>query len=545
MAAIKAAGDSAVLLELEEAIDGTINARAISIAAAIRRESIRGVRDVVSTYRSVAVYFDPLVADEGAVRDALQRASGSRVQAVAGRRIDVPVVYGGEEGPDLPELAAWAGLSAEQVIARHVEAEYRVFMLGFLPGFAYMGVVSRDIAIPRRATPRLRVPGGSVGVAGLQTAVYPRDSPGGWQIIGRTTLRVFESGRTPASLFGPGDLVRFVPQNVRPKPDSTTVRLKPDAANVESGSGRTITVLRAGLFTTVQDCGRWGHQSTGVPVSGAMDVVSHRLANGLVGNSKNAATLEVTLSGPELRIDADTMVAVTGANLGATHDGTPVPLSVPIRFRRGSILRFGARRAGTRAYVAFDGGIDVPPVLGSRSTHAVSGLGGIDGRPLAAGDCLPLADHEGPPVRRRIELDRAGMDGGVRVRVMRGPQDDFFPDAAFDVLQRNRFRVTPQSDRMGYRLAGARVPRIPEREMISDATFTGGIQVPASGEPILLMTDRQTTGGYPQIATVITADLPLAAQLAPGDWIEFQLCSRRDAVAALAAQEGALGAACR
>jgi KipI family sensor histidine kinase inhibitor len=577
MPGVKAAGDSALLLELEETVDPAVNARAVAMAAAVRRQAIRGVRDVVSTYRSVALYFDPLVVDVAVVRDALEQAQGARVQPAAGRAIRVPIVYGGEAGPDLAEVAAYARLSPQQVIARHADEEYRVFMLGFLPGFAYMGTVRREIAMPRRPTPRLRVPGGSVGIAGAQTAVYPRDSPGGWQIIGRTPLRVFDASRTPPSIFAPGDSVRFVPEEIRLKPDSADVTRKSNSMPVESGfsrtRGRTVTVLRPGLFTTVQDCGRWGHQSSGVPVSGAMDALSHRLANRLVGNGGDAATLEVTLVGPELRMDADTIVAVTGANLSATHDGAALPLAVPVRFRGGSILRFGARRSGTRAYVAFDGGVAVPAVLGSRATHSVSGLGGLDGRCIAAGDCLWLGLHEGPPVRRRVDSDPVGMkerrqgvpgdrkerrqgvpgdreerrqgvpgdsEGGARVRIMRGPQDDFFPETAFDVLQRSRFRVTPQSDRMGYRLDGARIPRLLDREMISDATFTGAIQVPASGEPILLMADRQTTGGYPQIATVITADLPLAAQLAPGDWIEFEVCTRSDALAALAAQEGVL-----
>jgi KipI family sensor histidine kinase inhibitor len=549
---IKEAGDSALLLELEEVIDPAVNARVIAIAAAVRREAIRGVRDVVSTYRSVAVYFDPLLLDAAVVRDALQRASGARGQTGGGRAIDVPVLYGGGAGPDLADVAAYSRLSEQQVIARHANAAYRVFMLGFLPGFAYMGVVAPEIAMPRRATPRLRVPGGSVGVAGAQTAVYPRDSPGGWQIIGRTPLRVFDPETTPAAMFAPGDSVRFVPES------ASSIRAAPNAASspgsripspgsppLPEAAVRTITVLRPGLFTTVQDSGRWGHQSNGVPVSGAMDGVSHRLANALVGNDGQAATLEVTLVGPELRMEADAMVAVTGANLSATHDGGTVPLCMPVRFRKGSILRFGERRTGTRAYIAFDGGVAVPPVLGSRATHSLTGLGGLSGRPLAAGDRVVLADHAGAPVRRRLDLEHGGAAGGIRLRVLRGPQDDFFPDEAFDALQRNRFSVTPQSDRMGYRLRGAQIPRISDREMISDATFAGAIQVPPSGEPILLMADRQTTGGYPQMATVITADLPLAAQLAPGDWIEFQICSLADALAALVAQEGKLLAVCQ
>ena len=537
---VKDAGDSALLLELDAVIDAQVNAHAIAIAAVVRAEAIRGVRDVVSTFRSVAVYFDPLIADAAAVRAALERAAASPGDVREGRHLEVPVAYGGEFGPDLEAVAAFAGLTPAEVIERHAAADYRVFMLGFLPGFAYMGTVAREIAAPRKATPRLRVPGGSVGIAGPQTAIYPRDSPGGWQIIGRTALQLFDPARRPATLFAPGDTVRFVRQS------SGKVPLTPDtskeAGYAASDLRRTLTVLRPGLFTTIQDRGRWGHQGIGVPVSGAMDLASHRAANALVGNPADAATLEATLLGPDLRVEQDTMLAVTGADLSASIDGTAVPLDTPIRGRAGAVLRFGDRRRGTRAYVACDGGIDVPAVLDSRATHVVSAMGGVDGRPVKAGDRLQLGPSAPRvPLKTTAPLMRPAA-GGVRVRVLPGPQDDYFTDAAFEVLQRSRFSVSTQSDRMGYRLQGGRIPRAAGREMISDATFAGAIQVPASGEPILLMADRQTTGGYPQIATVITADLPGAAQLAPGDWIEFEICSRADARAALIAQEGRLRA---
>jgi antagonist of KipI len=313
-----------------------------------------------------------------------------------------------------------------------------------------------------------------------------------------------------------------------------------DFSRTKAEPVRSVTVLKPGLFTTVQDTGRWGYQSSGVPVSGALDAGSHRQANALVGNDRDAATLEVTLAGPELRFDTAATIAITGAQLSPAHDGASVEMNTPLRVRPGSVLRFGERIAGARSYIAFDGGVAVPPVLGSRATHALTAMGGFRGRPLAQGDILPLAPAARPPARRHPDLDRSAVRGGARVRVLPGPQDDFFPEEAFTSLQRSRFKVASQSDRMGYRLIGPLVPRVAEREMISDATFPGAIQVPVSGEPILLMADRQTTGGYPQIAIVITADLPLAAQLAPGDWIEFQICTRAEALAALVAQEGKL-----
>ncbi|HEY7191091.1 MAG TPA: 5-oxoprolinase subunit PxpB [Vicinamibacterales bacterium] len=534
---IREAGDSAMLLELEEVIDAGVNARAIAIAAALRAEAPAGVRDVVSTYRTVAVHFDPLQVDVEAMRAAMTRASTTPATDLSGQTVDVPVQYGGEAGPDLLEVAQFASLSPSAAIGVHSDTPYRVFMLGFLPGFAYMGSVDETIAMPRRETPRVRVPTGSVGIAGLQTGVYPRESPGGWRLIGRTNARVFDASRARTCLFAPGDVVRFTPADRlefdRPRSSATP-------SNGKEGGRRHVTVVRPGLFTTIQDRGRWGHQANGVPVGGALDRVSHSAANALVGNDAGAATLEVTLLGPELRLESEAVVAVTGADLGARVDGSDVTLNSTITCRPGAVLRFGERRSGSRAYVAVDGGIDVDPVLGSRATSVLCGLGGVDGRAIVAGDRLPLGAPARPErARRRLDLSPV-PHGGARLRVLPGPHQDFFPDEAFDHLQRGRFIVTPRSDRMGYRLEGARLRRIEKREMISDAAFIGGIQVPSSGEPILLMSDRQTTGGYPQIATVITADLPLAGQLAPGDWIEFEICSRRDALQALVAQEGRL-----
>jgi KipI family sensor histidine kinase inhibitor len=548
---IRDAGDSALLLELEAVIDPAVNARAIAIAATLATERLAGVRDVVPTYRSVAVHFDPLIADVQVLRESLRRAADAAPATTPGALVEVPVAYGGEYGPDLEEVASFAKLSPAAVIERHAAIEYRVFMLGFLPGFAYMGTVDAAIAAPRKATPRTRIPAGSVGIAGKQTGVYPRPSPGGWQLIGRTAVTVFDPLREPASLFAPGDRVRFVPEPRTTHLEHRTTNLEPrtSGSRIPDPGSRPVTVLKPGLFTTIQDSGRWGHQDRGVPVAGPMDRVACRLANALVGNPPDAAVLEATLLGPELRCEQPARVAVCGADLSASVDGTAVAANSMHDCRAGSVLRFGERRSGTRAYIAFDGGIDVPCVLGSRATHAVSGLGGIDGRALKAGDCLMLAAARefASPVRRGA-LRFGIWGGGARVRMLRGPQDEYFDEPAFDVLQRTRFTISPQSDRMGYRL---RIPdpgsRIPVRAatagaMISDATFIGGLQIPPSGEPILLMADRQTTGGYPQMATVITADLPLAGQLAPGDWIEFAPCTRDEAIAALKEQDEALRA---
>ena len=271
----------------------------------------------------------------------------------------------------------------------------------------------------------------------------------------------------------------------------------------------SLRVIKPGMLTTIQDAGRWGFQSRGVPVAGPMDPVSHRLANALVGNDPRAATLEVTLMGPELEFEDERLVSVA------------------------------------RAYLAVSGGIAVPLTLGSRATHLVSRMGGIAGRPLKAGDRLPLGDPA-RGVRTALAPQTAVVplpDGHAQIRVLAGPQVDHFTPDAMDLLQSAPYVVGQNSDRMGFRLEGPRLTHARGADIISDATPLGVLQVPASGQPILLMADRQTTGGYPKLATVIAADVALAGQLGPGDRISFVACSLHDAMAALIAQERALMAA--
>ena len=303
----------------------------------------------------------------------------------------------------------------------------------------------------------------------------------------------------------------------------------------------TIRVVEPGLLTTVQDRGRWGHQARGVPVAGPMDEVSHQLANLLVGNQPDCATLEVTLVGPTLEFLAETTFAVVGAEFELWLDAAPTPTNTPRQAGRGSRLRFGRRGGGARAYLALAGGIDVPPVLGSRSTDLASGLGGLGGRPLRGGDQLRVGQGAGPrvfcvPPAAPVTLP----EGGATVRVLPGPDADRFDPRAMEVFGQARFTLGPESNRMGYRLRGPSLELARTDPVLSSATPVGTVQVPPSGQPILLMADRQTTGGYATIATVISADLPVAGQLAPGDWIAFEVCERRTAVAALIALEQAL-----
>lgn len=283
-----------------------------------------------------------------------------------------------------------------------------------------------------------------------------------------------------------------------------------------------VLVHDGGFLTTVQDLGRWGWQAFGVPVAGPMDRRAHVAANDLAGNRPGAALLEVTLAGPTLVCERATRIAVTGApwslQIGGTPGRTPLVADVPA----GETVAFVKREAGARAYVAFAGGIDVPIVLGSRSTDLRSRFGGYHGRALRAGDRLDLGDDAAPgaPAPARPLLDAGVWDAPRRLRVLAGPAGDEWTRAALDQLTAREWTVSTRSDRMGYRLQGEALSG-GTGLMISAPTVVGAVQVPPGGQPILLMADRQTTGGYPVAAVVITADLPVAGQLLPDDRLRF------------------------
>lgn len=312
----------------------------------------------------------------------------------------------------------------------------------------------------------------------------------------------------------------------------------------------SLHVLSAGLLTTVQDGGRAGLRHLGVGLAGALDPWSHALANRLAGNPADAATLEITLTGPTLRFDADARIALCGAQLAAQADGHELPMARPIDLPAGSVLQLGACRDGARSYLAVEGGIAVPAVLGSAATDLRGGFGGMRGRALAAGDVLPLARRP----QRRIDalrvapwwLDMAPDDAPRSlVRVLPGE-----PGAPLDALCARRWRVAAASDRQGLRLRGgmpsmevasldaASADGSPQgrRERVSEPVFPGTVQLPPDGQPIVLLADAQTHGGYPRIAHAIRADWPKLAQLRPGDALSFAACTPAQARTALAEQ---------
>jgi antagonist of KipI len=286
---------------------------------------------------------------------------------------------------------------------------------------------------------------------------------------------------------------------------------------------KVIQVQAPGLFTTVQDLGREGFGPMGVSASGAADPVSMRLGNRLVGNAECAAGLEMTLLGGTFLFPEGAVMALAGSDFGATLDGAAVGPWTSLEVRSGQTLRLGPTRSGARCYLCVQGGIIVKPFLGSSSTHILSGLGGLDGRPLRKGDVLNIGSATSSFRKRTIApqaLDR--LSPRKVLRVTPGPQSDWFPESSQQLFYSSAYRVSEESNRMGLRLEGASIPETSSGHMISEGVSLGAIQIPHGGQPIILFVEQQTTGGYPKIANVISADLPNVGQLRPRDEIRFE-----------------------
>lgn len=306
----------------------------------------------------------------------------------------------------------------------------------------------------------------------------------------------------------------------------------------------SITVLSPGLLTTVQDMGRVGYQQFGVSVSGVMDPRSAALANILAGNDMGEAVLECTMMGPKLRFDRACVIAITGGDLGPTLDGQPIPGYRALAVRAGQVLGFTAPKTGCRAFIAFSGGLDIPLAMGSRSTDLKARLGGLQGRKLEKGDAIGFrAPVEAlPRMADRALRPEFAPQPVYTLRAVLGPQDDAFTQDGLRTFLTGAYTVTPEFDRMGCRLSGPAIQHRQTADIISDGIAFGAVQVPSSGAPIIMLADRQTTGGYTKIANVITADFRILAQLKAGDKVRFAEVSVEEAQNILLARRAALNA---
>ena len=499
----------------------------------------RGIEETVVGFASVVVHLDE--AGDGEVGDVERwlvnlvgrsgvgdHPAGGPDPTVRHRRVNIPVSF---DGPDLDAVAGVIGGTPAEVIDLLTGADLQVAFVGFAPGFPYLvGLPPELAAVPRRATPRVSVPAGSVALGGGFASVYPRATPGGWHLLGRTSVQLFDPEHPPYALLRTGDRVRFRV----PAPGAAVGGLG-EAASGPSGSrppiaarsGRFVEVLDPGLLSLVEDGGRGRVAALGIPRAGPADPDAMRLANRLVGNPDGAATIEATTVGPTLRFTGRAHVAVVTPSPESQEvliDGHPAGTGV-LPVEDGQVVAVGRVLGGLRAYVAVSGGFETPPVVGSRSTDLLSGLGP---GPLVAGDRLDI----GPPNRPRGQLLQplAGPPeptGPAVVRVIAGPHR--LPSAP-EILSAGPWTVGPASNRIGVRLTGPPRPRptaggrIPSMGMV-----TGAVQLPPDGEPIILLCDHATVGGYSVIACVIAADLPVVGQLAPGDTVQFVAVDRATA----------------
>jgi len=310
----------------------------------------------------------------------------------------------------------------------------------------------------------------------------------------------------------------------------------------------SLLVVRPGLLSSVQDNGRVGYQKYGVIASGVMDPLAHRIGNIVVGNNENVSTIEITMVGPVIEFQKDTLFSLCGGDLSPTINQVPVPMWRPVWVRKGAQLKFGTCLNGCRTYLAVAGGFDIPVVMGSKSTYLRGGIGGYQGRALQAGDRLEFGNDN--PISQSLTKALSDESAGgpfaaaswavsseflpnykdhPTIRIIRGKEYDWFTEDSQKKLLKEAFIVSPQSDRMGYRLKGPQLSLSEPVELISEAVSFGTVQVPAEGQPIVLLADRQTTGGYPKIAQIITVDLPLMGQLKPGDRIYFSEVSHQEA----------------
>lgn len=316
----------------------------------------------------------------------------------------------------------------------------------------------------------------------------------------------------------------------------------------------TVRVLHPGLLTTIQDLGRYGYQKYGVIVSGAMDHYSFRAANLLVGNKENEGALEITLLGTSLLFEKDMVISITGGDLLAVIDGKKAATWRPILVKKGSILQFKSPLKGCRAYVAFAGGFAVPEVMGSKSTYLRAGIGGLKGRALQKEDIIEVNETNELSQLLFQKLNESGSDmnwsvnynnlvnfkHSQTIRVIRGTEFDRFDENSKKSLFNEPFTLTTKADRMGYHMEGPILSLTEEFQLLSEGVTHGTIQVPPSGQPIILMADRQTTGGYPKIGQIISADLPSMAQLQPTATIRFKEISHEEAENELLKKEGIL-----
>lgn len=498
---IRPFGDRALLAEVD-ALEAVLSLHARLVAT-----RPAGVVDLVPAARTVLVVVDPALLSVVAARAWVEAAGDSAGDSAptASSVVEIPIAY---DGPDLCDVASALGISSDELVARHLGAVWTVAFTGFAPGFGYLVSPDWPFDVPRLDSPRTRVPQGAVGLAGEFTGAYPRETPGGWRLIGRTDAPLFDPSADEPALLRPGARVSF--RRVR------AVAAAPPAAPAPAGGEPAFTVIDPGPFAVVEDRGRTGRLADGVAASGAADRAALRTANRLVGNEPSAAGIEIAVGGFRAVAARDLWIAVAGAWGELRVDGRPVDPYAPLRWRAGTELLVGPFRAGVRAYLAVRGGIAGDSALGSRATDTLAGLGPP---PLRAGEAVATADAARHPVAVVDAFPWTPPADALEIPVAPGPRADWFSAEARAMLYGAEWVVSAQADRVGIRLDGPALRRTPAAEgaeLPSEGMLPGALQVPPEGRPVVLGPDGPVTGGYPVIAAVTDAGRDLLGQARPG-----------------------------
>ena len=483
------------------------------------------------------VCYDPLVLPAAALVahiDELMQG-GLEGSEAFGRCWSLPVCYDSAFAPDLDHVAALTGLSAAQVIERHSALTYHVYMLGFLPGQAYMGDLPAELVLPRRETPRPKVPAGSLAIATTMTCIFPLETPCGWHLIGRSPVALWENAPSPRALLAPGDKVTFGPVSLREYEDSGARGRRCDRRTPRDAWGRQHEAQLARSLAGSADHGSGpGRPGISSSASRRRCARSHRLraANALVGNPPGAGALEVVHLGPTLhgrgreRAPRHSPARMRHRDSGRADQAPAraVETMRSVRLRRGEVLRIGALSRGAVLYMAVEGGFAIEPVLGSLSTYVRGGLGGWQGRALIQGDRLPLC-REAASVREDACLTDIDLSCREDCAPSMARKSNHFTPEEVAAFFRGEYVVRGLGPHGNAPARTPGRPCSPAIDVISEGIAPGSIQISGSGEPIVLLADRQTTGGYPKIATVISADLPAFGRLPIGAKIGFERVS--------------------
>jgi len=520
--------DGAAVVDYRDGPEAEANRAAVALGEALLGERPAGLRDAIPGARTLFLAFDPRRLPHEALRREIRARSGRAAAPRPPRWHEIPVLYGAEAGPDLAELAARAGMSPEELCRRHAGGEYAVAFLGFAPGWAYLSGLDPALHAPRLPTPRPRVPAGSVAIGGPYTGIYPSATPGGWRLIGRAAVRLFDEESDPPALFAPGDLVRFAPAApAHFAALESEIAAASSRAATSPGGRPAFRVVKSGVFASVQGAPRHGGGGSGLPPGGAMDPNGLARGNALLGNPPDAAAVEMTLLGPELEALSSFFVCVSGAGMPLERNGVSASAATPLRVEAGDRLRFGPSRDAMRAYLCVEGGLRPPGRLGLTKRLEPGEILMIPpGAPRAAAADGRSSEPANPASRGGAELS---------LHVVLDPRRErFFDRRAVETFLSQPYRVSSTSDRRGIRLEGPPLAAAGSSEMPPEGTACGTIQVPLDGQPILLGPDRPITGGYARVGAVITADWPLAAQAPPGRAVRFVAVTLAEALSARA-----------